>query len=387
VPRSIGPPSSRAGWAPLIGLAAAALAPVLLPAYPLAVLTEALIAIVFAASLHLMMGPGGMPSFGHAAWFGLGAYGAGLAVKLLAAPVPLALLAGVGLAGAAALLLGLCVVRLSGVYLAMLTLAFAQLVWAAATQWRDVTGGDDGLLGLWPALPVRFYWVVLALAAAIVWLLRRAQYAPFGMALRAVRDAPLRAAASGLPNDGLRFPTYLAIGHSVDALLMVLLGGVQSVSGPVLGALVYTGLYDALLQATPYWRAVLGVVVLVVVLAFPYGLAGTRRSSRLAAVGVAEPAAPAGVTLPAAAAGGATLAVEGLRKSYGGIDALAGVSFALRPGEIVALIGPNGAGKSTCFAVLNGQQRADAGRVLLDGIAVGGLAPARLLRRGVGRTF
>ncbi|MBN8903418.1 MAG: ABC transporter ATP-binding protein, partial [Rhodospirillales bacterium] len=77
----------------------------------------------------------------------------------------------------------------------------------------------------------------------------------------------------------------------------------------------------------------------------------------------------------------------GLRKSYGGIDALAGVSFALRPGEIVALIGPNGAGKSTCFAVLNGQQRADAGRVLLDGIAVGGLAPARLLRRGVGRTF
>ncbi len=417
-PRPVGPPSALAEWALLLGLAAAALAPMVLPAYPLAVLTEALIAIVFATSLHLMMGPGGMPSFGHAAWFGLGAYGAGLAVTLLAAPVPLALLAGVVLAGVAALLLGLCVVRLSGVYLAMLTLAFAQIVWAAATQWRDVTGGDDGLLGLWPDLPVRFYWVVLALAAATTWLLRRVQYAPFGMALRAVRDAAPRAAASGLPNDRLRlaafavsgaaagvsgalfafakgsvFPTYLAIGHSVDALLMVLLGGVQSVSGPVLGALVYTGLYDVLLQVTPYWRAVLGAAVLVVVLSFPYGLAGTRLSRRAAAadgvVTPADPAAPAaGARLaPAADRPSAALVVEDLRKTYGGIDALAGVSFALRPGELVALIGPNGAGKSTCFAVLAGQQRADSGRVLLDGAPVGGLAPDRLLRRGVGRSF
>src|SRR6202012_409463 len=101
-------------------------------------------------------------------------------VPLAAAPL---------LAGAAAAAFGWFVVRLSGVYLAMLTLAFAQIVWAAATQWSDLTGGDDGILGVWPETVVPFYWVVLMTTASAVWLLRRAIYAPFGYALRAARDS------------------------------------------------------------------------------------------------------------------------------------------------------------------------------------------------------
>jgi branched-chain amino acid transport system permease protein len=290
-------------WLGLAVLIALVLAPFFVGPFALSVLTEAMTAILFAASLHFMMGPGGMPSFGHAAWFGLGAYGAALATSMLAAPLPLALALAPLAAGGVAALFGWFVVRLAGVYLAMLTLAFAQIVWAIAVQWAEITGGDNGILGVWPphtlASPRAFYWFTLILCLAGALALRRVLYAPFGYALRGARDSALRAEAIGLPTTRLRlvafviagaaaglaggmsafgkgsvFPTYVSIGHSVDALLMVLLGGVQTISGPIVGALAYTGLYDALLLATSAWRLVLGAAIVALVLAFPQGIAG-----------------------------------------------------------------------------------------------------------------
>ncbi len=285
-----------------LALIAAVLAPFYLGSYALSVLTEGMIAILFAASLHLMMGPGGMPSFGHAAFFGLGAYAVALIVPAGVAMLPGMLLAAV-IAALAAALLGCFVVRLSGVYLAMLTLAFAQIVWAVAFQWVEVTGGDNGILNLWPAgwagTPAAYFWLALALCIGATLLMRRALYAPFGFALRATRDSPARAAAIGLNAFGLRvaafalagagaglagavfafdkgavFPSYAGIPRSVDALLMVLLGGVHVMAGPIVGALAYTGLYDILLQSTGWWRLVLGLAIVALVLAFPEGIAG-----------------------------------------------------------------------------------------------------------------
>ena len=284
-------------------LLAASAAPLLVGSFLLSVATEMLIAILFAASLHAMMGPGGMPSFGHAAWFGIGAYAAALLAKAVAMPV--ALLAAPIAAGLAAFVFGLCVARLAGVYLAMLTLAFAQIVWAILFQWSDITGGDNGLLGVWPsgwaANPWVFYWLVLGLCVGATLLLRRALFAPFGFALRASRDSGLRAAAIGLPVAQLRlaaitlagtaaglagglfsfakgsaFPTYISINHSVDGLIMVLLGGVQSMAGPIIGAILYTGLFDLLLL-TDFWRAWLGFSIIALVLLFPAGVAGAQR--------------------------------------------------------------------------------------------------------------
>ncbi|MEJ1978526.1 MAG: ABC transporter permease [Acetobacteraceae bacterium] len=303
------------GAPPLVGpapralkLAGAALlllaiaAPLFAAPYLLAILTEAAVAVLFAASLHFMMGPGGMPSFGHAAWFGIGAYAAGLATHALAAPMPLGLLLAPLCAGAAAFAFGAFVVRLSGIYLAMLTLAFAQIVWAIAFQ-ADWTGGDNGILGVWPSAwaagPVAYYGLTLALCAGFTLLLRRVLYAPLGYAIRATRDAPARAEAIGLNTGAFRlaavtisgaaaglagglftyahgsvFPTYISIPRSVDALLMVLLGGVQTIAGPVVGALAYTGLSDLLLRATDLWRFWLGALIVLLVLAFPEGIAG-----------------------------------------------------------------------------------------------------------------
>ncbi|MBL8838386.1 MAG: ABC transporter permease [Alphaproteobacteria bacterium] len=287
----------------LAALAALALLPLAFGDYTVAVATEIAIFVLFTASLHFIMGPGGMASFGHAAYFGLGAYACGLAVKYWAAPMGVGLAFAPVLAGLGGLLFGWFTVRLSGVYLAMLTLAFAQIVWSIVFQSDALTGGDNGIRGVWPDEWARdkavYYALAVALCIAGTLLLRRIIYAPFGYALRAGRDSPLRAEAIGIDVrrvqwiafavsalfagiagglfaylKGSVFPTYVSIPKSVDALVRVLLGGVQTVSGPIVGAIVFTGLEEQLARATEYWRAVLGVVIILLVLAFPEGLAG-----------------------------------------------------------------------------------------------------------------
>ncbi|MEI2417950.1 ABC transporter permease [Orrella sp. JC864] len=299
------PASRRLRLAALALFAVLAALPLLAHSHPYAVILmqDVLVAALFAASLHFMMGPGGMHSFGHAAYFGLGAYGAALLLRGLSLPMEAALLFGPLAAALGALVFGWFCVRLSGVYLAMLTLAFAQIVWSVVFQWDAVTGGSNGLIGLWPSAWLSagpaYYYLTLALVAGSVLLLRRAVFSPFGLALRASRDAPLRALAIGVPVQGVQWagfviaglfaglagslfafskgsisPDALGIGKSVDALVMVLLGGIQSLAGPLAGAAAFTTLQDEIMRATDYWRALFGAVILLLVLLFPQGLAG-----------------------------------------------------------------------------------------------------------------
>lgn len=278
-----------------------ALLPLFADEYTLVLLTDISIFALFAASLHFMMGPGGMPSFGHAAYFGLSAYAAALLARTL--PMESALLIAPLFAGLAALVYGWFCVRLSGVYLAMLTLAFAQITWSIAFQWDAVTGGSNGLTGVWPAqwLSSRraYYWLTLTAAAIAILALWRIIFSPFGYALRGVRDSPLRAAAIGIDpratqwagftiaglfagiagalyafSKGSISPETLSIPRSIDALVMVLLGGLQTLVGPVLGAAVLTSLQDSIVRHTEFWRATVGAVVIALVLFFPDGLAG-----------------------------------------------------------------------------------------------------------------
>jgi branched-chain amino acid transport system permease protein len=264
---------------------------------------DVLIAILFAASLHFIAGPGGMHSFGHAAYFGLGAYGAALLVKWLAAPMGLALLAAPVVALAGALLFGWFAVRLSGVYLAMLTLAFAQIVWAAVFQWEELTGGSNGVIGVWPPAPFDkrgiFFLLTLVLAVTGVLLLRRFLFSPFGYAMRAGRDSELRAEAIGIAVKRVHWlafaiagavcgvagglfafakgsisPETIHVGRSIDGLVMVLLGGLETLTGPIVGATVFVTLQDTIIRQTEYWRALLGGIILLLVLVFPGGIVG-----------------------------------------------------------------------------------------------------------------
>ncbi len=280
-----------------------ALVPAATAGYAVVLLTDILVFALFAASLHFMMGPGAMVSFGHAAYFGLGAYGAALLLLRFGLPMEAALLLAPLFAFAGALLTGWFCVRLSGVYLAMLTLAFAQIAWSVAIQWDEVTGGSNGLIGVWPAKWLAskgaYYYAVLGLCATALALLWRAVHSPFGWALRGARDSPLRAEAIGIDvrrvqwaaftvagtfaglagalfafSKGSISPETLSVPRSVDALAMVLLGGVQTLTGPLWGAALFTWLEDALARGFDYWRAAIGAVILVLVLVFPQGVAG-----------------------------------------------------------------------------------------------------------------
>ena len=266
---------------------------------------DIMITALFAISLHFMMGPGGMNSFGHAAYFGLGAYGAALLIKSASFSMGMALIGGPVVAALGAMVFGWFCVRLSGVYLAMLTLAFAQIVWSVVYQWDSFTGGSNGLVGLWPAEWLsgdNYYFFVLAVVVLAAWLIRRMLFSPFGYAMRACRDSKLRADAIGINvkrvewitfiiagtfaglagslfifSKGSVSPEVIAVTKSVDGLVMVLLGGLQTLIGPVVGSSVFLLLQDSFIGITQYWHALFGGVILLLVLVFPQGIAGYVR--------------------------------------------------------------------------------------------------------------
>ena len=295
-------PSRSHAIAAGVAIAFAALLPLAGDEYALVLAIDILIAALFTASLTLISGTGGITSFGHAAYFGIGAYASALAAThgypflaaLALAPVA---------AAVAALVFGALCVRLSGIYLAMLTLAFAQIVWSIALQSDAFTGGSNGITGVWPpdwlADRTGYYAAVLGVVVLALGALAIVAFTPFGYALRGSRDSALRASASGIDvavrriqaltlagafaglagslyafSKGGVAPDALAIPRSVDALVMMLLGGQNALFGPLLGAAAFTWLIDALGRATEYWRAGVGVVILLIVSVFPYGIGG-----------------------------------------------------------------------------------------------------------------
>lgn len=287
-----------------IVVVALAVAPLALPPFFLQLLTEIAIVGLFATAFNLLMGFGGMVSFGHAAYFALGAYAAALLVKRAAIPMLLALPAAPLVAAAGALLFGVFIVRLSHTYFAMLSLAFAQIVFTVIFKWKALTGGDDGLLDVWPPAwlksPRAYYWFTLAVVGVSLLALRAVVDSPFGYALKSVRENPRRArfigidvrrhqlvafvisgAFSGLAGglfafyNGSVFPDFAYFTKSFEPLVVALLGGVQSFFGPVAGALGFKLLEWLVSRQWPvYWPLFLGSIVIAVIVLLPSGFVG-----------------------------------------------------------------------------------------------------------------
>ena len=289
-------------------LVVALLLPLVGDPYLLVLATDILVVALFTASLRLIVAQGGMTSFGHAAYFGLGGYAVALAVTH-GWPFASALVLGPAVAALAALAFAALCVRMSGIYFAMLTLAFAQILWSIAVQWDTVTGGSNGIVGAWPpdwlAARTRYYLFVLGVVSLALVALAYVAYAPFGYAMRGARDSPLRAEALGIDVRARRIeglvvagafaglagalfvfskggvaPDALSIPRSVDVLVMMLLGGMNALFGPLLGAIAFTWLSDVLARYTDYWRAGVGVAILVIVSAFPLGIGGAFDAAR-----------------------------------------------------------------------------------------------------------
>ena len=298
--------------------AALAAAPLALPPFFLQLLTEIAIAGLFATAFNLLMGYGGMVSFGHAAYFALGAYASALLVKKAGLPMLLALPAAPVLAALGALVLGVFIVRLTATYFAMLSLAFGQIVFTVIFKWKSLTGGDDGILGLWPPewlkSPAAYYYFTVTVVALALLALRAIVDSPFGSALKAVRENPRRARYIGIDvrrhqlmafvisgffsglagglfafYNGSVFPDFAFFTKSFEPLVVTLLGGVGSFFGPLVGAFGFKLLEWLISREWPvYWPLVLGSVVIAVVILLPrgfVGLAGGRLWTRAARQG------------------------------------------------------------------------------------------------------
>jgi branched-chain amino acid transport system permease protein len=277
--------------------------------------TRVLVMALAAMSVNFLLGFTGVLSFGHAAYFGLGAYGMGLTIKYLVPSTMAGMAVGVVTGVAAAALIGLLIVHLRGIYFAMVTIAFGQVFYFIAYRWNDVTGGDDGLSG-WNRQPIdlgfanvdilhddkAFYYMAFVCFVVAVTVMAALLRSPFGRTLIAIRENERRARFLGIPVDHhiwlswLISCTFVALAGTLYALLnnfadphdlrwdqsgnfviMAVLGGMRSFWGPLIGAAIFVVLQDYVSSETQNWMSFIGLFFILVVLFFPRGVLGMMR--------------------------------------------------------------------------------------------------------------
>ncbi|MDE0807951.1 MAG: branched-chain amino acid ABC transporter permease [Alphaproteobacteria bacterium] len=290
----------------IIVVVALALIPFADSRYLIDITTEIMVYALFALSLNVIIGYSGNVSFGHAAYFAIGGYTNAILLTTYELPLVVSFPAAVLASGLAAAFVAYFCTRLSDIYFAMLTLAFAMLVWAIAFKWRSVTGGDDGFVGVdVPAFidtRVPFFYftlVVVSVSTAVLWMIC---HSAFGQTLVAVRENITRAGFIGVNTRMMRGAAFVVAGsfagiagaifamynrgvytesafwsESAQVLIMTLLGGMYSFFGPAIGAAALYLLERFANEYTQYWPTVLGVILLVIVLVLPEGLVGLAR--------------------------------------------------------------------------------------------------------------
>jgi ABC-type branched-subunit amino acid transport system ATPase component/ABC-type branched-subunit amino acid transport system permease subunit len=376
------------------------------------------IGVVVGAGLNILAGSSGQVSLGHAGLYAIGAYaGAILATRLgigFWAALPAAAIA----SAAVGTLLAMPALRVTGPYLAMVTIAFGIIVEHGLIEWEALTKGFGGIgnipkphLGATALTLGQYYYVVAACTAAALFLARNLGRSPWGRALVAVRDSEVAAESLGLYPPLLRTtafaisaafagaggclyasltgfvsPDSFTFQTSILFLLIVLFGGLGRVAGALVGSIVLMVLPELLHQFADYRLILYGGLLLASIYFLPQGIAGAlddwlARFRPPAAEGVAEPATPSPATAPA------VLEARGVRMAFGGLQALADVDLTVAPGSIHALIGPNGAGKTSLLNILSGYYRPAGGTVRFGRRDLQGLPPHGIARAGIGRTF
>jgi ABC-type branched-subunit amino acid transport system ATPase component/ABC-type branched-subunit amino acid transport system permease subunit len=383
--------------------------------YVFVMATLAITAIV-GIGLNILLGLAGQVSLGHVGFYAIGAYTVAIFMVTLKLSFWIALPAAVALSALTGALLALPALRVRGPYLAMVTIAFGFVVEHSIVEWDEVTGGQNGIMGV--PKPQLFGTtlgergiallaiVVVALLVYAFWRLSRSSW---GSAMRAVKDSEVAAESIGLnpvaiktlaftlsaacaglagalfsPLSGFVTPSTFAFLQSILFVLVVIVGGAGTVSGPLIGAAIVVLLPEVLAGLAEYRLLFFGALMLVVLWAAPEGIVGEalrwvrRRRVPVPPADSAE-APPAGVR--------ATLDVDGLTIAFGGVQAATGVAFSAQPGAVTSLIGPNGAGKTTVLNILGGFYRPDAGRVTLGAQSIAGVAAWRIARAGLARTY
>jgi ABC-type branched-subunit amino acid transport system ATPase component/ABC-type branched-subunit amino acid transport system permease subunit len=421
----------------IAGCGIATVAPPFMPTFYVHILILIIIFAVFAMSLDVLMGYAGLPSLGHAAFYGFAAYTAGLVSARYGGTWWQGVALGLFASSLLAALFGFVALRARGLYFMLITLALGQVLWGAANRWGSFTGGYNGLRGipqymLINSTTLSAYYLALATAAALAAAMYQLVRSPFGLTLQGLRDSETRmralgynvwlhkylafvfsalfAAAAGVMSayyKGFVSPYDLSIAVSADAILMVILGGTGTLFGPVIGAAVIVALRNFLSIFMSHWLIVLGIIFAATVFVAPQGVVRSFTSGRRkpgkpapdfrdrveAAQDLQALAASTGNFAAAEPASSrvartdADLRLECVSRSFGGMTAVDNVSLEVLPGQRVSILGPNGAGKTSLFHLISGMLRPSSGRIYLLGHDVSRLSPERRVRLGLGRTF
>jgi len=383
--------------------------------YVFVMATLALTAIV-GIGLNILLGLAGQVSFGHVGFYAIGAYGVAILTTAAKMNFWLALPLAVALSALVGGLLALPALRVRGPYLAMVTIAFGFLVENGAAEWRGLTGGQNGIMGV--PRPEAFgaafgergvALLAIALCAILVFGFWRLARSSWGSAMRAVKDSEVAAESVGLnpvaikalafalsaacaglagalfaPLSGFVTPSTFAFLQSILFVLVVIVGGAGTVSGPLVGAAIVVLLPELLAGLAEYRLLFFGALMLVVLWLAPEGIVGEvqkwiRRRAKRVSVFSSDAFENK--------AEKKNLKISNLTIAFGGVKAATDVTFTARAGEVTSLIGPNGAGKTTVLNMLGGFYRPDAGEVRLGEERIAGLAAWRIARAGLARTY
>lgn len=410
-------------WTGRIGIAAAVVAALSVPLwfrgdFILFMATQAGVMMLVAIGLNLLTGYAGQVSLGHGALVAVGSYTTALLMIDAHWSFWLAALAGMAVSTLAGLVMALPALRLSTWYFALVTLTFAQVVTDLLVEWRSLTRGFSGLVGIPPPTmgaymlgPVEVYLTVAACVVLAFVGVRNLSRSRYGRGMVAARDNPLAATASGVSLLRIKLfafavsaalaglagafyavqktvitPEDFTADFSIFFLLIIVVGGLGRLWGPVVGTLVFF-LLPEMLGPLQSWRLLIyGVVLLVLMVFAPHGIMGMPVWQRQRRPAV-DDTPPADAQMQAQPVQRLSLAVQDLHKQFGGVAALQGCALAAEAGSTHALVGPNGSGKTTTLNVISGFIRSDSGAVLIGGTDVSGRAPHRIARLGVGRTF
>ncbi|MDR3453414.1 MAG: branched-chain amino acid ABC transporter ATP-binding protein/permease [Rhodoferax sp.] len=380
--------------------------------------TRAGVMMLVAVGLNVLTGYAGQVSLGHGALVAIGSYTTALLMVDAHWSFWLAALAGMAAAALAGLVMALPALRLSTWYFALVTLTFAQVVTDLLVEMRGLTGGFSGVVGIpaptiggQPLSAAQLYVAVAACVVLAFWGTRNLVRSRLGRGMVAARDNPLAATASGISLLRIKLfafaisaalaglaggfyavqntvitPEDFSVDFSIFFLLVIVIGGLGKLWGPVIGTLIFF-LLPELLGALQSWRLmVYGVMLLVLMLFAPNGIMGMKiwRRWNIRSTDVDLDESHDVHNAPVARL---TLTVCGLQKHFGGVKALNGCALTAEAGHTHALVGPNGSGKTTTLNVISGFIRSDQGNVLLGETDVSGLAPHEIARLGVGRTF
>ena len=394
--------------------------------------TDVVIFAIAAMGLNLLVGYTGLTSFGHGAWFGIGAYAAALFQKYwFAGQILIPLVFSLAFVAVLAALVGFLILRRRGVYFSLLTLALSALTYAIAFRWTAFTGGENGLGGVVrPVIgplnlddPAAYLALVSVIGFVVLYLLLRVIRSPFGHVIVAIRENEQRATFQGYDTQQYKLAVFvlsatvtglagalLVFNHRIASadptsvafsgalLAMVVIGGMRSFLGPALGALFYILASELLSIWTKNWLLWFGLAFVGFILYSPNGLVGIwailQRKWRPIVEDVAAMSKRRiyeGLPLPAflrpKPRKGVVLEVTAVSKHFGGIQAVRNAGLTLHAGEIHALIGPNGAGKTTTFNLISGMFAPDSGSVRLSGHEIQGMPSYRICRQGLARSF